>query len=79
MRGFEALAEVRRKSEATMLPAILLTVGVLLLAAIVLLPLLDRFVNSMLSVPQMRAIVRKAFGIDRTATLADKLERVRSN
>ncbi|MBA2274737.1 MAG: hypothetical protein H0W21_12685 [Actinobacteria bacterium] len=62
-----------------MLPAILLTIGVLLLPVIVLSPVLDRFVNSILSVPQMRAIVRKAFGIDRTATLADVLESARSN
>ncbi len=62
-----------------MLPAILLTIGVLLLPVIVLSPVLDRFVNSVLSVPQMRAIVRKAFGIDRTATLADVLESARSN
>lgn len=54
-----------------MLYAILLTAGVLLLPVIVLSPVLDRFVNSMLGVPQMRAIVRKGFGIDRTATLDD--------
>lgn len=62
-----------------MFPAILLTIGVLLLPVIVLSPVLDRFVNSILSVPQMRAIVRKAFGIDRSATLADSLKSVRSN
>lgn len=54
--------------------AILLAIGILLLPVIVLSPVLDRFVNSLLSVPQMRAIVRKAFGIDRTATLAYVLE-----
>ena len=57
-----------------MLPAILLAVGILLLPIIVLSPVLDRFVNNVLSVPQMRAIVRKAFGIDRTATLDDVIE-----
>lgn len=61
-----------------MLPAILLAIGVLLLPVIVLSPVLDRFVNSMLGLPQMRAIVRKAFGIDRTATFADVLESARS-
>ena len=54
-----------------MVYAILLAAVVLLLPVVVLSPVLDRFVNSMLSVPQMRAIVRKAFGIDRTATLDD--------
>lgn len=54
-----------------MVYAILLAAVVLLLPVVVLSPVLDRFVNSMLSVPQMRAIVRKAFGIDRAATLDD--------
>ena len=54
-----------------MIWAALLAAGVLLLPMVVLSPVLNRFVNNMLGVPQMRAIVRKAFGIDRTATLAD--------
>jgi hypothetical protein len=67
------------KKEAAMLPAIVLTIGILLLPAIVLSPVLDRFVNGMLGIPQMRAIVRKAFGIDRTATIADVLQSEKSS
>ncbi len=51
--------------------AAILAVAIFLLPVIVLGPMMDRLVNTVLDIPQMRAITRRAFLIDRNATLVD--------
>ncbi len=55
--------------------AAILAVAIFLLPVIVLGPMMDRLVNTVLDIPQMRAITRRAFLIDRNATLVDLPER----
>jgi hypothetical protein len=52
-----------------MVAAAILAIAIFLLPVFVLTPVMDRFINSILCGPSMRAIVRRAFGIDKGATI----------
>ena len=54
-----------------------LAVAIFLLPVLVLSPVMGNLVNSVLDLPQTRAMVRRVFSIDHNATVTDLPERPR--